>query len=129
MSSTMNNDELVEEARRAAETAYAPFSNFRVGAIVVAEDGARYAGANVENSAYGSTICAEASAIARAVSSGVRKIEAVAVSCIDADDGGYPCGDCRQLMVEFDTARVIVDTPSGPAEYALDELLPHGFRL
>ncbi|MDP2623199.1 MAG: cytidine deaminase [Actinomycetota bacterium] len=126
----MTNEELVAEARAAAEKAYAPYSNYRVGAVAVAEDGTHYTGANVENSAYGSSICAEASAIAHAVSSGVRKIDTVAVSCLDADEPGYPCGNCRQLMVEFGVARVIVDGfDAGPIEHTREELIPHGFRL
>jgi cytidine deaminase len=84
---------------------------------------------NVENSAYPATTCAEAAAIAAAVASGARAIEVVAVSCIDASDPGYPCGNCRQIMFEFGVRRVIVDGPSGPVEHTLDELLPHGFGL
>ena len=106
----MNPEELIGMARKAADNAYAPFSRFRVGAVVVAPDGTMYTGANVENSAYGSGICAEGSAISHAVSSGVRTIDTVAVSCIDAtEEPGYPCGNCRQLMVEFRVGRVIVD--------------------
>jgi cytidine deaminase len=125
----MNDEQLIEEARIAAEGAYAPYSKFRVGAVVVAADGTRYVGANVENSAYGSSICAEATAIAHAVASGVRKIGTVAVACIDADDTGYPCGNCRQLMVEFGVERVLVDGPAGFVEHTLEDLIPHGFRF
>lgn len=123
------NEDLVAEARAAALHAYAPFSKFRVGAVAVAADGTHYTGANVENSAYGSGICAEGSAISHAVSSGVRKIDTVAVACIDATGAGYPCGNCRQLMVEFDVERVIVDGPDGPIEHTLAELIPHGFKF
>lgn len=125
----MKTDELIAQAREAAERAYAPFSRFRVGAVVVAADGTRYAGANVENSAYGSSICAEANAISTAVAAGARRLDTVAVACIDARAGGYPCGNCLQLMCEFGVSRVIVDDPAGPIEHSLDELLPHGFRL
>ncbi|HAX81875.1 MAG TPA: cytidine deaminase [Actinobacteria bacterium] len=121
--------ELLALAKEAALNAYAPFSHFRVGAVVVAADGTRYTGANVENSAYGSAICGEAAAIARAVSAGVRKIDTVAVACIDADTAGYPCGNCRQLMVEFDVDRVVVAAPEGPRVHTLEELIPFGFRL
>ena len=126
-----DHEELMSAARAAAENAYAPFSRFRVGAVAVAADGSRHSGANVENSAYGSSICAEASAISRAVSSGVRKIDTIAVSCIDADDagGGYPCGNCRQLMVEFGVETVVVDDPAGLRVHTLDELIPFGFTL
>lgn len=124
------NDELIAEARRAAENAYAPFSGFRVGAVAVAADGRRFSGVNVENSAYGSTICAEGGAIAAAVAAGVTDIDTIAVSCIDAEgDNGYPCGNCRQLMVEFGVQTVVVDGPDGPSIHTLEELIPHGFKL
>lgn len=119
--------DLASEARRAAERAYAPYSNFRVGAVVVADDGTRYAGANIENSAYGSSICAEASAIVHAASSGVRRMPTIAVACIDASEAGYPCGNCRQLMREFGVERVIVDGPDGPVEHTFEEILPYSF--
>jgi cytidine deaminase len=125
----MSAEELIAEARAAAANAYAPYSRFRVGAVVVDEDGNHYTGANVENSAYGSTICAEASAITRAVSQGARHLDTVAVSCLDTEEAGYPCGNCRQLMVEFGIRRVIVDAPGEPREHALTELLPFGFRF
>jgi cytidine deaminase len=125
----MSAEELIAEARAAAGNAYAPYSRFRVGAVVVDEDGNHYTGANVENSAYGSTICAEGAAIARAVSQGARRLDTVAVSCLDSDEAGYPCGNCRQLMVEFGVRWVVVDAPGGPREHALAELIPFGFRF
>ena len=125
----MTDAELIAKARDAAQHAYAPFSRFRVGAVVVAADGTQYTGANVENSAYGSGICAEGSAITRAVSAGVRAIDTVAVACIDATEAGYPCGNCRQIMVEFDVKRVVVDAPDGLRVHTLAELIPHGFKL
>ncbi|MBM3695897.1 MAG: cytidine deaminase [Actinobacteria bacterium] len=127
----MTAEELIAEARAAAANAYAPYSRFRVGAVVVDAAGNHYTGANVENSAYGATICAEGSAISHAVSCGARRLDTVAVSCLDAGeaDGGYPCGNCRQLMVEFGVRRVIVDTVDGPREHLLEELLPFGFKF
>lgn len=126
----MTNEELIAEARAAARNAYAPYSEYRVGAVVVADDGTLYRGANVENSAYGSAICAEATAIAHAVSSGVRKIDTVAVATLDGDEPGYPCGNCRQLMVEFDVDQVVLDGfDKGPIVHTREELIPHGFRL
>ena len=122
-------DPLIERARARAEYAYAPFSRFRVGAVVVAADGSTYEGANVENSAFGSGMCAEATAIGNAASNGVRKIDTVAVSCIDATEPGYPCGNCLQIMVEFRVDRVLVDGPDGVTEHTLAEIIPHGFRL
>lgn len=122
-------DELMVRARLRAEHAYAPYSEFRVGAVVVADDGRVFEGANVENGAYGSSMCAEATAIGAAASAGVRKIDAIVVSCIDAESPGYPCGNCRQLMVEFGVERVVVDGPDGPVEHPFDEVMPHAFRL
>ena len=126
----MSAEELIAEARSAADFAYAPYSRFRVGAVVVDAEGNHYTGANVENSAYGSTICAEGSAISHAVSSGARRLHTVAVSCLDAGSAdGYPCGNCRQMMMEFGVRRVIVDTIDGPREHDLAELLPFGFKF
>lgn len=120
-------NELVAQARRIAETAYAPYSGFRVGAVVVAADGRVFEGVNVENAAYGSTVCAEASAIAAAATAGVRNIEFVAVGCLDAAEC-YPCGNCRQLMREFGVERVLVqDGAGGVREHSLEDLLPHSF--
>lgn len=82
----MNRDELVAAARDAANNAYSPYSSFRVGAVVVADDGRVYTGANIENAAYPSSNCGEATAIHTAVADGVRKIDTLAVACIDATD-------------------------------------------
>ncbi|HSM00922.1 MAG TPA: cytidine deaminase [Acidimicrobiia bacterium] len=126
----MTHEDLIAEARAAAENAYAPYSNYRVGAVVVAADGTRYRGANVENSAYGSAICAEATAIAHAVASGVRKIDTVAVTTPDGVEPGYPCGNCLQLMVEFDVDTVVLDGfDEGLIVHSRKDLIPYGFRL
>jgi cytidine deaminase len=125
----MSAEDLIAEARAAAANAYAPYSRFRVGAVVVDEDGRHYTGANVENSAFGSTICAEGAAISRAVSQGARRLDTVAVSCLDSGEPVYPCGNCRQLMVEFGVRRVLIDAPDGIREHSLEELIPFGFRL
>ncbi len=118
---------LLDEARAAARQAYAPYSGFRVGAVVVAGDGRRFTGVNVENAVYGATICAEAAAIAFAATAGVRSIDTVAVGCLETDEC-YPCGNCRQLMREFSVRRVVVqDGAGGAREHDLDELLPHAF--
>jgi cytidine deaminase len=122
-------EELIAEARAVAAHAYAPYSRFRVGAVVVDDQGNHYTGANVENSAFGSTICAEGAAISHAVSQGARRLHTVAVSCLDSVEAGYPCGNCRQLMVEFGVRRVLVDAPEGPREHTLEELIPSGFRF
>lgn len=119
--------ELVQQARQAAESAYAPYSQFRVGAVVIADDGRLFSGVNVENAAYGSTVCAEAAAIAAAATAGVRKIDTVAVGCLDVAEC-YPCGNCRQLMREFAVGAVLVqDGAGGVREHTLEDLLPHSF--
>lgn len=129
----MDTSELVEAARAAALGSYSPYSGFRVGAVVVGADGEVFTGANVENAAYPSSSCAEATAINTAVSQGVRRIDTVAVACIDAEDtdGAYPCGRCRQIMSEFDVKQVIVTGGDGSEvrEHTLDELLPYRFNL
>ena len=119
--------DLVARAREAAANSYSPYSSFRVGAIVVAE-GVEYPGVNVENAAYGSSICAEATAIAGAASDGVRSIDVVAVGGLDGDEV-YPCGNCRQLMREFGVERVIVQVSrdGDVRAHTLEELLAHSF--
>jgi len=119
--------ELVVTAQAAAAGAYAPYSGFRVGAVVVADDGRSFTGVNVENAAFGSTMCAEANAMASAVTAGVREIEVVAVACLDGGEC-YPCGNCRQMMRELSVARIVVqDGAGGVRSHTLDELLPHAF--
>jgi cytidine deaminase len=129
----MDAMEAVEMARAAAERAYVPYSGFRVGAVVIGAGGEVFTGANVENAAYPSGTCAEATAVNTAVAAGVRKIDTVVVACIDAatTDGAYPCGRCRQIMSEFDVDRVIVTAGEGSEvrEHTLDELLPYRFDL
>jgi len=119
---------LLEQAAAAAEQAYAPYSNFRVGAVVLTANGDHFAGANVENAAYGSTLCAEAVAIGSAVAAGHRDLETLAVVGLDAPGECYPCGNCRQLMREHGVATLIVRTPSGEARsHDFDEIMPHSF--
>jgi cytidine deaminase len=124
---------MVAAARAAAENAYSPYSKFRVGAVVVGADGEVFTGANVENAAYPSSNCGEATAIHTAVAAGVRKIDTLAVACIDAADvqGAYPCGRCRQIMSEFGVESIIVAAGEGSEirEHTLDELLPHRFTF
>ncbi len=118
---------LLDRARRAAANAYAPYSKFRVGAIVVTPEGDEIVGVNVENAAFGATICAEANAISSAAAAGVRKIDTIAVGCLDAAEC-YPCGNCRQLMREFEVERVIVQGQGGRMRvHTLEDLLPHSF--
>ena len=93
-------DSLVEEARKARTRAYSPYSGVKIGAAVLTAAGRIYSGANIENSSYGLSCCAERSAIFKAVSEGERKIVALAV--VGKSEGfTRPCGACRQVMVEF----------------------------
>lgn len=118
---------LIAEARTTAEQAYSPYSNYRVGAVAVTSDGTEYRGCNVENAAFGASICAEANAITNAAAQGVRAIDTVAVTCLDGE-ACAPCGNCRQIMREFRVRRVILTDKAGdPVEYALEELLPRSF--
>lgn len=128
----MSPEELVELARTAGQRAYAPYSSYRVGAALLADDGRVFEGVNVENASYPVSNCAEATAVGAAVTAGVRKIKAIAVACLDADslDGSYPCGRCRQILSEFSPETVYVT--DGGTEYrthSFDELLPYRFTL
>jgi cytidine deaminase len=129
----LNQSELVDAARVAAKNSYSPYSKFRVGAVVVGEGGEVFTGANVENAAYPSSNCGEATAINTAVAAGVRKLDTLVVACIDAPDveGAYPCGRCRQIMSEFGVEKVIVAGGEGSEvrEHTLDDLLPHRFSF
>lgn len=123
----MTEAELLKEAGEAATLAYAPYSDLRVGAVVVGESGTLYRGANVENAAYASGLCAEAVAIGQAIASGERKIEAIAVISPDLESI-HPCGQCRQRMSEFGVERIVVEGPNRePTTYSMDDLLPGGF--
>ena len=116
------------------DKAYAPFSQFHVGAAVLTQRGNVYGGCNVENSSYGLTTCAERSAICAAVAAeGPRmKIHAIAVCAVHEgrDQAASPCGGCRQVIFEFGAqALVLFQGPSGPQQLSIADLLPGGFRL
>jgi len=120
--------ELLDEARQVAARAYAPYSNFRVGAVAMAADGSRFSGANVENAAFPSTLCAEASATGAAISSGARRLPLMAVVGLDAESV-TPCGQCRQRMTEFEVEWIVLEGRDGePEVVTLDDLLPRSFR-
>jgi len=122
---------LLAEARKASRRAYAPYSNVRVGAAVLAASGKLFCGCNVENASYGLTGCAERVAIQSAVAAGEKKIVAVAVFSPDIK-GITPCGACRQVMAEFQQPKgdiqVIIDSERGPKALPLSKLLPDEFR-
>jgi cytidine deaminase len=119
--------QLIEAALLARQNAYAPYSSYAVGAALLTADSQIFTGANVENSAYSLTICAERNAVSTAVSQGVHDFEAIAVV---TDDGGSPCGACRQVLSEFGTdIQVIITDEQGAIQHQLTvgELLPNGF--
>ena len=122
---------VIEAARAASSRAYAPYSNFRVGAAILTADGTVHAGCNVENASYGLTICAERNAVARMVAEAAnpneRKVELVAAVSPDAAPC-FPCGACRQVLHEFGCEEVVVLDPFGdPERYPFSEILPHAF--
>ncbi len=124
----VNMDELYETARKAAEKAYSPYSGFRVGAALVADDGTIFIGVNVENRSYGLTICAERSAVMAAVSAGYRRFLAIAIATPDSVAPVGPCGACRQVLSEFMEADALVRFGgSDPArvDVTIASLLPH----
>jgi cytidine deaminase len=122
----IERDALVEAARRARELAYAPYSGYRVGAAVLADDGSVYTGCNVENASYPASICAERVAITKAISEGQRDFLAIAVI---TNSGGFPCGICRQVMFEFGPEMLVLtaDTKNVLSECTVSDLLPDGF--
>ena len=99
--SDINLAELFTEARKAADFAYMPYSKFRVGAALLTDDGSLVTACNVENRSFGLTICAERSAVVKAVSLGYRSFRALAVSTPDSVIPVGPCGACRQVLSEF----------------------------
>lgn len=123
---------LLTAAREASGSAYAPYSDIRVGASLLLDDGSIVGGANVENSSYGLTMCAERTAVGVAVTRGCGAIRAVAVTSPDIPEIS-PCGACRQVLMEFcepDTP-VFLDSGVGkePVCYTMEQLLPRSFRL
>lgn len=121
---------LREAALRALDNAYAPYSNFRVGAALLTRSGEVVTGCNMENSAYGLAICAETLAVASAVSQGLTEFEEIAIATEDSEPTP-PCGACRQVLNEFaPNIRVSSYTREGKeAAWTLDELLPHAFVM
>lgn len=97
----MRTTDLMKRAEEAAQSAYAPYSHFRVGAALLCEDGSVVVGCNVENRSFGLTICAERNAVAKAISTGKKKFTALAVYCADSPGPVPPCGACRQVLSEF----------------------------
>lgn len=129
----MTDEALIALARQARDAAYAPYSNFRVGAAVLARDGRTFGGCNVENATYGLCNCAERTALFSAIAAGVRAGEAERMAVI-ADTAGpvSPCGACRQVMLELggDAMGVVLANLKGAISVTTaGDLLPGGFRF
>ncbi|MCT4508066.1 MAG: cytidine deaminase [Tepidibacter sp.] len=124
----MDNKELLKIAEKAKENAYVPYSKFHVGAALLTKSGKVFTGCNVECASYGGTNCAERTAIFKAVSEGEREFEKIAIT---SDNTGetYPCGICRQVILEFGRhIKVVLGESEGEyRELSIDELIPHGF--
>ena len=131
----MENQQLIKLAIEARENAYAPYSHFLVGAAVVTKDGQVYTGCNIENASYGATNCAERTAIFKAVSEGCTEITKIAI--VGGKEGeeikefAYPCGVCRQVILEFCDAKnmkvIVAKSETDFLEKTLEELLPNSF--
>ena len=127
----MNWEPLIAAARAARDGSYSPYSDFAVGAAVLAADGSIYAGCNLENRSYGLTLCAERGAFAAAVAAGHRDFAALVVLA-DATPPATPCGLCRETMAEFcgpDLPVLLCNLNGGRRELKLGELFPHPFEL
>ena len=124
----MTDHELCGLAIGMMDRAYAPYSHFPVGAALLCGDGTVYTGCNIENAAYGDSICAERTAMFKAVSEGHRDFVRLAIAA-RSDDFCVPCGSCRQVMMEFaPELEVICLNGKGESRtFPLRELLPHGF--
>jgi len=120
---------LLQKALWAKSKAYAPYSNFRVGAALLTKNGKVFTGCNIENASYGATCCAERTAVFKAVSEGETEFEAIAVS---GDSAGFtfPCGICRQVMAEFSPNLKIIlgNRENNIKVFYLQDLLPHAFH-
>jgi cytidine deaminase len=128
-----HDNPLVARAAEAMQTAYAPYSGFRVGAALAAADGTVYTGGNVENASYGLTLCAERVAVARAVSDGQRRFSGLAIVA-SGRETPYPCGACRQVLAEFCGPEFEIAVAPAVAHrrvktLKLKALLPKTFRL
>lgn len=129
MSETINSQQwsdLLNQAIAAREKSYSPYSHYKVGAALLGRSGKVYTGCNIENAAYTPSICAERTAIFKAISEGEREFVAIAVVTLN---GGAPCGICRQVMREFaPNITIIIGNLQGERQlFTLPDLLPHSF--
>lgn len=124
----MDNEKLIKAATDARENAYAPYSNFRVGAAVEADNGDIYIGCNVESASYGLTVCAERVAIWKGISVGEKRFKQIAV-VVDTEELTPPCGVCRQIIWEFcgDVPVILANLHGKSETVMMSELLPRAF--
>ena len=123
--------ELLSEAKKVSQNAYAKYSNFPVGACVLYESGKKYVGCNVENASYGLAICAERNAVSNAISQGEKtNIQAIAIYS-PKQKKCFPCGACRQWLNEFaeNNAKVILEGDDGLIVLTMAEIFPYSFEL
>jgi len=123
---------LVEAACEARMRSYSPYSKFRVGAALLGNSGSTYQGTNVENASFSLSICAERSAVCRAVAEGEVAFTAIAI-CADGDEPTPPCGACRQVLLEFGRDLIVLAAGARGVEgevrqYSLGDLMPHAFE-
>ena len=122
----MTDEKLLEMAVEMRRYSYVPYSHYAVGAALLGKDGRVFTGCNVENAAYGNTLCAERTALSKAVSEGAREFEAIAIA--SSGSAPFPCGACRQSLYEFaPELRVLVTWDGNVRKTTLRELLPEGF--
>ncbi|HZJ68999.1 MAG TPA: cytidine deaminase [Candidatus Eisenbacteria bacterium] len=129
--------ELIAQAIEASQSSYSPYSNYRVGAALLCQDASVYTGCNVENASYGGSICAERTAIVKAVSAGQKEFKALAIygaradtAIEDNDQYAFPCGICRQFLYEFaqdDLLVLIARNQDDFIQRSMADLLPDNF--
>ncbi len=127
---SLSNEDLIVRARHAQQNAYAPYSQFKVGAAIVTEDGQVFTGCNVENSTFGATSCAERNAVYCAICAGAQVFTKIVI-VTDSEEPVMPCGICRQVLYEFnpDIEIIAVNASGKKDRVRLSEILPKGFEL
>ncbi|MBO7548776.1 MAG: cytidine deaminase [Clostridia bacterium] len=123
----MTGRQLIKAAKEAQAFSYSPYSGFKVGAALLCKSGKVYTGCNIENASFSATVCAERTALFKAVSEGEREFSAIAI--VGSTDLCFPCGVCRQAMSEFcgKNFKIYLEENGKPVTYALGELLPGRF--
>lgn len=129
--SKLDVDRIMALGKKMLISSYSPYSDFKVGAVAICEDGSMFPGCNVENTSYSLTICAEVTAICNMVSQGQQKLQTIFIFS-PSDQFITPCGACRQTILEFsekDTPIFLVNSTGKIREHKLSSLIPHAFNL